>query len=354
MDQEQTSRPSFGARLGRALFWLFKLAIVIVLGIVVGVSAYGGGLILYRQYLEPVPIHAIRLDLLEGKQDQLADRLNEQRNAWQTRVVAIELQNDARKLDLDELEGRLAAIETPQAAERARLDAAYRELAQLRATATAAQSTREALQANLQSDLDALRAADETGALDRDALRVELEAEQTALADLAEQLAAYGLELDAVSEQLRGSRSPTALYEELQRVKALQWLTRARLVLVQNNLSLAELDLLAARSVLAALQADLPAERAAQIGQAIDYVDRALAALPAAPVAAADQIEGAWQLLSGGTASVPGAPGLAATSPVATPEVSPTPTPASGTATPTAEATPTATPEASPTPTPQS
>jgi hypothetical protein len=118
----------------------------------------------------------------------------------------------------------------------------------------------------------------------------------------------------------------------------MQWLTRARLVLVQNNLALAQVDLLAARRVLVALQAELPTDQAAQLAQVVDRLDAALAALPAAPVAAADELEGAWQLLVAEMAPAPAA------TPAATPEA-----PAEEAA---PEATPTATPEASPTPTP--
>ena len=140
----------------------------------------------------------------------------------------------------------------------------------------------------------------------------------------------------------------------------MQWLIRARLVLVQNNLGLAQVDLLAARRVLVALQVELSteqAEQAAQIAQVVARLDAALGYLPTAPVAAADELEGAWQLLVADMAPAPAGIASEDVRPEATPEVD-------ATAAPEAEATPSATPEtgltatptseASPTPTPQS
>jgi hypothetical protein len=178
---------------------------------------------------------------------------------------------------------------------------------------------------------------------------------QVGVSELSAQVDAYGLDLVALSEELSGPTSPAALLRELQRLKAMQWLTRARLVLVQNNLGLAQVDLLAARRVLVALQAELPTEEGAQIAQVIVRLDAALGYLPAAPVAAADELEGAWQLLVSDLSPAPAAVPAEETGPAATPEGGPTATPEAGpTAAPTLTNTPEAssTPAASPTPTP--
>ena len=227
MDQERTPEPPFTVRLGRAMLWMLRMTVVVVIGIAVGVGAYLGGMYVYRQYWEPVPVHEIRLDVMEGRQKQSVERLTQQRDELQGRVDELERQSDVRKLALDELVGRLVAIETPQADERARLDAAYVELERLQETLAQAQPTRDALQASL----DALQVAHDAGLVERQVLRVELEAQQSALDDLGralgvaqdellgivsslddlfEQVDAYGLDLAAVGEEL-SARPPRPL-----------------------------------------------------------------------------------------------------------------------------------------------
>jgi len=384
MGQEDETPPStFSKRLGKAMLWALRMFLVVVLGIAVGIAGYVGGQWVYQHYWEPVPVHEIRLDILEGHQKQTAEQLAQQRAELQGRVDVLEMQNDGQKLALDELRERLVAIETPQAAERARLDAAYAELEQLQEALAGEQAMQDAFLATLED----LQAADAAGHADSQAQQLalaeleqaletaqgELTALQARVADLSAQAETYGLELAAVNQELTGPRSPLVLQRELQRVVAMQWLTRARLVLVQNNLGLAQVDLLAARRVLVALQADLPLDQGAlnatQIAQVIERLDAALANLPAAPVAAADELEGAWQLLVAGllseaeavpaseatpeaaltseaTSTAEATPEAASTSET-TPTAEATPTPE---ATPTVEATPTT--EASPTPTP--
>jgi hypothetical protein len=85
----------------------------------------------------------------------------------------------------------------------------------------------------------------------------------------------------------------------------------------------------------------------------VDRLDAALEALPASPVAAADELEGAWQLLVAGLPEE----SLTAAESEATPVPEGTATPESTVvpqATPTAESTPTEIPTATPTATPQS
>jgi chromosome segregation ATPase len=357
MGQEHPApSPSFGSRLGKGLVWLLRfllrLIVVVALGAAVGAGLYFGGTFAYRQFLEPVPVHEIRLDVLEGQQRQSSERFTEQQQDLQTRIGELEMQGDARKLALDGLQERLGTLETSRAGMAVRLDEAYAELAQLQTSLAEAQLARDAIQTALAS----LEAVQDAGQVDLDALRVDLAAAQTALtgieealeqaqsdlaatqtgfADLSAQVDAYGLDVVAVREELSGDKSPTALLNELQLVRAMELLTRARLVLVQNNLALAQSDIQAGRGILVDLQAEVPAFQSEQILRIVARLDAALDNLPAAPVAAADELEGAWQLLAAG---LPKEPPAAEDTPVTTPTPESTPAPAaSPTPTPTTQ-----------------
>jgi predicted nucleic acid-binding Zn-ribbon protein len=361
MDQKHAApSPSFLSRLGKAFIWLvrflLRLLVVLAVGIAVGAGLYFGGMFAYRQFLEPVPVHTIRLDVLEGRQNQSIERFTQRQDDLQLRVDELEAQSDARKLAFDGLQERLLAAETSQAEAIAGLDEAYVELEQIQATLAEAQLAREAIQAAM----DTLQEAQDAGQGDLDALRVDLETLQTSLAsiasaletmqddlgaiqtgltDLSGQVDEYGMDVAALREELSGETSPTILFQELQLVKAMEFLTRARLMLVQNNLGLAQLDIQAGRTILVDLQAETPVYQSEQIARVVARLDAALDNLPDAPVAATDEVEGAWQLLVAGLPAEPPATPAAEATPVppTTPEPTATPTTPEPTATPTTQ-----------------
>jgi hypothetical protein len=315
MGQEHsTTSRSLLSRLGKALVWLirFLLRLLIVLAVcaAVGASLYFGGTFVYRQYLEPVPVHTIRLDILEGRQNRIVEQLTQQQGALQFRVDEVELRSDARKLALDSLWEQQIAMETSQAGTMGRLDEVYVELEQLQTALGEGQLTRD----TIQMALEALQATQDAGQVDLEALRVDLEtlqvgltsiesaletvqgdlaAIQTGVADLSGQVDEYSLDVAALREELSGEKSPTALLHELQLVKAMELLTRARLVLVQNNLGLAQFDIQAGRRLL---------------------VDP-------------DELEGAWQLLVAGLPKESPVAPAPEPIPTTTPTIEPTPTP---------------------------
>lgn len=357
MGQEHTATPpSFRSRLGKALVWLMRvllrLLVVLTIGAAVGTGIYFGGMFVYRQFFEPVPIHEIRLDILEGRQNQLVEQFRQQQDDLQARVDELEGQSDARKLAVDGLQERLTTIETSLADTTLYLDEAYVELELLQTALADAQLAWDAIQLALET----LQAAQDTGQVDLEALRLDLETlqadltsiesalevmqgdlatMQTGVTDLSGQVDEYSLDVAALREELSGEKSPAAVRRDLQLVKAMELLTRARLVLVQNNLGLAQFDIQAGRRILVDLQTEVPAHQSEQIARIVARLDAALDNLPAAPVAAADELEGAWQLLVAGLPKEPPvAPASEATpttastpGPIPTPAASPTPTP---------------------------
>jgi len=362
-EEHPASSPSFLSRLGKAIVWLilFLLRLLIVLAVCAAVVAgiYFGGTFVYQQYLQHVPVHTVRLDILEERQNQIVKQLTQQQGDLGFRVDEVKLRSDARELALDSLQEQQIAIETSQADTMGRLDEVYAELEQLQMALREGQLSRDAIRMALgegqlsrdaiQMALEALQVAQDAGQADLEALRVDLEmlqaeltsiegaletrqgdlaAMQTRIANLSGQVDRYSLDVVAVREELSGEKSPTVLLHELQLVKAMELLTRARLVLVQNNLGLAQTDIQAGRGILVDLQAELPAYQSEQIAEIVARLDVALGYLPAAPVAAADELEGAWQLLVAGLSKeAPVAPALEAV-PTATPTLEPTSTPA--------------------------
>lgn len=387
-DERPAEKRTFGQRLGRAigavLRWLLRLLLILIIGAVLGAGIYFGAIFVYQQYIAPVQVHAIRLDLLEARQKQAAEQLTERLDGLQGRVRGLEAQGDQDKQALARLGARVTAAETAQAAaldqlapieaDLAALQAAVldqlapieAELAALQAALTQIEETHSALRA----DVDSLQEGQQATQAGLGALEEDLGAVQEALDATASGLDAVEAKVDALSEgafqqgealaalqeRLSDEKAPEFLLRSLQVLKTMELLTRSRLLLVQNNVGLARADLAAARQLMIELQSTVPAEQQDAIEEVIARLGIALDALPGSPVAAADALEGAWQLLLAGLPSGPAAAAeaeatVAPAEGTPTVEVSPT---VEGT--PTAEATPTAevTPEATPTPTPQS
>jgi S-DNA-T family DNA segregation ATPase FtsK/SpoIIIE len=324
-----------------------------------GVGLYFGIIFLYRQYIAPVQVHTIRLDVMEARQAQADDQIVGRLDDLQGRVHELEAQRDADKAALAEVESQLAAAEATRAVQAtavSALSSLQADLAELEQSLAAVETTGDALRADLtalqeavgegQSQVEGV-AGDLSEVTDTlDALGASLAAAESALDVLTARVDAYGEDLLAVQGELAGENAPAAVRRDLELIKVLELLTRSRLLLVQNNAGLAEADIAAARAALAALLPQAPAYEEALQG-AIARLDAALDNLPLATVAAADEIEGAWQVVLAALSEEGVAAPVAEETPTAavTPEAEETPT---AEVTPEAEETPAAT--ATPTP----
>jgi chromosome segregation ATPase len=205
------------------------------------------------------------------------------------------------------------------------------------ATVTAGQSM-------LQESLDSLSSVQ--AALDQtlDTVRSETDELAQTVDDLSDGLA-------ALDDELHGDGALASLRSEVALLRAMGSLTRARLLLVQSNYGLARSEIETARVFLAALRPEAAdSGQAEALGQALARLDAAAANLPTAPVAAADELEGAWQLLVASLPETASATEGAATIDE-TPEATAQPT-AAPEGTPEATAVPEATPTAAVTLTP--
>ena len=153
----------------------------------------------------------------------------------------------------------------------------------------------------------------------------EITARTKSLTELEDMQAELQAQNQAVSAELK---------RQINLLKAMELLSRARLSMYQSNFGLAKQDVQIGRDLLATVQPDAPAPLGDELEAVVQRLDMTLSNLPNFPVAASDDLDIAWQILLAGL-------------PQATPTLSPTPTPA-GTLSPTPEAT-----EATSTPTPQ-
>ena len=166
----------------------------------------------------------------------------------------------------------------------------------------------------------------------------ELEEEISARTESLERLESMLAELEGQSEA-----NSMELEQQINLLKAMELLSRARLSMYQSNFGLARGDVQIARDLLATAQADTTESRAAELNAVILRLDLVLSNLPVFPVAAADDLDIAWQILLSGLPK--GTPTVTVT---LTPINSASPTPSAaevtGTSTPQASAQPTATP----------
>ena len=181
------------------------------------------------------------------------------------------------------------------------------------------------------------------------ALEVEQARQAQAFTDVEKRLSEIETEIAARTESLatleqmqatlqaQSEATNAELSRQINLLKGMELLSRARLFMYQSNFGLAKQDVESARDVLSAIHPDTP-ELTDDLKAVILRLDLILSNLPEFPVAASDDLDIAWQILLGGLP------------PAQTLTVAETPT--SGiTLTPHPEMTVTLTPSVAPTPT---
>jgi hypothetical protein len=108
--------------------------------------------------------------------------------------------------------------------------------------------------------------------------------------------------LERMQSELQAQNEATSI--ELQRqinlLKSMELLSRARLFMYQSNFGLAEQDIQIARDLLATIRPDAPQPLADELGAVLLRLDLTLSNLPNFPVAASDDLDIAWQILLSG------------------------------------------------------
>ena len=178
-------------------------------------------------------------------------------------------------------------------------------------------------------------------------LQTKLDAAQTAQAQQAQSISDLDGKVQKIEEQIAARTQSLAALEQAQSalqaqndatdaeverqinlMKSMELLSRARLFMYQSNYGLARIDVLTARDLLAKVQPTAPADFTDDLAEVIYRLDLTLANLPAFPVAASDDLDIAWQILLGGLPQPQAVPVTATpASETPAPEVTATPTP---------------------------
>jgi hypothetical protein len=153
-------------------------------------------------------------------------------------------------------------------------------------------------------------------------LRTTVTKLETTVETLAETTAQMVSDVEALSVTVKDEAPLIAVRADVQLLKAMELLTRARLLLAQDNPGMATTEVQEARNVLLALGATIPANQQNAILAIVQRLDLGLANLPDAPRLAADDFEIAWQLLRQGLSAQSTAMPLL--SPLAAPEITST------------------------------
>jgi hypothetical protein len=124
-------------------------------------------------------------------------------------------------------------------------------------------------------------------------------------------------ELEDMQAKLQAQNQTVSaeLERQINVLKAMELLSRARLSMYQSNFGLAKQDVQIGRDLLARVQPDAPAPLGDELEAVVQRLDMTLSNLPNFPVAASDDLDIAWQILLAGL-------------PEATPTLSATHTPA--------------------------
>ena len=152
--------------------------------------------------------------------------------------------------------------------------------------------------ADLQTQLGTLQDVQNThdGSLtDLDERMSKIESEIAARTESLAALESLQSELKAQNQQVSAE-----LERQIGLLKAMELLSRARLSMYQSNFGLARQDVQIAHDLLATVRPDAPEPLAGELDAVILRLDLTLSNLPDFPVAAADDLDIAWQILLSG------------------------------------------------------
>jgi hypothetical protein len=183
--------------------------------------------------------------------------------------------------------------------------------------------------ADLQSRLEAMETEQGQNAEALTELDERTSGIETEIAAHTKSLAA----LERMQTELEEQNEATSaeLERQINMLKAMELLSRARLFMYQSNFGLARQDVKIARDLIATVQKDAPDSLAEDLEEVIRRLDLVLTDLPNFPVAASDDLNVAWQILllglpeAGSGTSVDGTP-MPTLSPTSTPAATFTPT----------------------------
>lgn len=273
----QTSSPPQGISERSAFTSCFAIllrsTLAIVLGIMLGLVIFYGIPNLYRSYVLPIENRIAQLEDGQTRQAAENQRITRRLDDFLNRLNELELQNDSNKQTFDEMRALVADIEDSQ------------------------RSGTQALE-KLQTDSD-VRIAEVADSVTE--LEGQLESLDAKLMRLENSISETDQKIMDLAAGLDDADTPVAaLRRELRLVMGMELITRSRLFLAENNLGMAENDILSARNLLSGLRELVPEYQVDALAAIITNLDASLRNLPDRPILAAENLEIAWQLLLNG------------------------------------------------------
>ena len=291
-------------RISIRLFFAFIIGLALGAGIYFGVNA------LFTKILQSIQANSQQIDSLETRLQLVEDQLVQRNSTLTSRLQVLEVSSDQQKANLDELQGRVDRMGTDQAE---LLETATSELNTILDEAVNDQASVLRDIGNLNADLKSLRSEMNTLERDLDSLQAEVGSFEKTSTSSEERIQLME------TEWINYVAGFSSIETKLQLFKAIELFTRSRYHLVQNNLGLAQQDIMSAYEVLQKIEPDIPNYQAEAFGEILARVDSALKNLPQKPVAAADDVDSAWNLLLQGLPDTPLDDGAAESTPTPTP-----------------------------------
>jgi len=230
----------------RLLRIVLRFLVVIIVGVALGIGAYYGVPALYRDFIEPIQTNSERIAALEESDARVQVDFREK--------------NSELLSDLAQVEGEVAQL--------------HEDLSELAAA-------KEGLTSRVEDLAKALEDHQKWSA------RID---------DLEGRNRTLEARFSTLEESLDGEDVPYDRLEvQIQLLRAMELVTRARFWMIQGNLGKASDDLTIAKGVLETLEADTVEDESLFL--IIDRLDQVLLEISLTPILAADDLEIVWQLL---------------------------------------------------------
>lgn len=277
------TRPSFGKRLLLAvkniIIFLFKLLLTLIILGAIGAAIYFGVPVLVEEYLmRDVRTNQLAIETLNTEISQNADLVNEHLGELQARIDALEIQNDTQKQNIDDLNSQLTIAE---------------EILALQA------ANQESID-SLSNLLDEYRTALSEFNADLEDQGKAISSIESEITTLEESITINGSGIEALNAAIEDQDSLTMLRHQLELLKVMELITRARVSLGQENIGLGREDLQLANELLNNLSTAVSANQAVYLSDIILRIDLASKNLAGAPGLVDKDLEVAWQSLVAG------------------------------------------------------
>lgn len=337
MKEDQVHRePTFVMRMWLAfknlLWFVFRLLLIVLIIAALGLAIYLGGPILIEEYLlKDVRINTSAIEAIQTQSVNSNDTFSERLGDFQGRLDNLELNQDDFSQMISEFETQLATIEAKLIAQEENLGKLDTQMNKIE---------------NLESSISVLLTQVPAVNSDLDEIQSEIDDQ---FAEVFKTLEENQAEIEILNTQLETEDSLDYLRDEIEMLKVMELITRARVSMGQENIGLAKDDLQAAIDILLDLRPEVTAEQATYLDDISKRLSFAVENISKAPSLVNEDLEVAWQMLLQGLPVETNITGENKTQEQLEEDKTPTPSP-----TPTVSPTPNPTTTPTPTPTEES